>query len=166
MKPGISQRRFNAFVVVALRSFFAWSIKEGRTYENPAAHVPKLNERTDRRHERRALEAAEVRSLLTAAENGGELGGMSGTERALVYRTAVETGLRLNELATLTRGCVDLDAGTITVRAGYSKHRREDVQPIRMELVEALRAHVATKAPATRLFNIPASAGTCAGISS
>ena len=92
---------------------------------------------------------------MTAAAGNGELYGIGGQERSLVYRTAVETGLRMNELATLSRGCVDLDGATLTVKAGYSKHRREDVLPMRSELVELLRAHVGRKAPAAKLFTMP-----------
>jgi len=154
MVRGISARRHNA-IITAIGGFFRWCIKERRAHENPIANVPRLNEKTDKRHERRALAAEEVRRLLTAAEAGGELYGIGGAERALVYRVAVETGLRMNELCTMTRACVDLDKATLTVKAGYSKHRREDVLPIRAELVELLRAHGERKAPAALLFNMP-----------
>ena len=154
MRRGISARRFNA-LITAVGGFFRWCIRDRRTFENPAENVPKLNEKLDRRHERRDLTPAEVRRLLAAATAGGEAFGMAGPERALLYRTAVETGLRLNELSTLTRRYVDLDACTITVRAGYSKRRREDVQPIRPELAEALRQHLERKTPAARVFGMP-----------
>jgi len=154
MRPGLSPRRYNA-IRQAWGHFFRWCIKERRAYENPVVNLATLNERTDKRHQRRALEPAEVRKLLDAATKGGELAGMAGTERALVYRVALESGLRLNELATMTRACVDLARGTLTVRAAYSKHRREDVLPMRPELAKALAEHLTNKAPAARVFNIP-----------
>jgi integrase len=154
MRPGISARRHNA-ILTALGGFFRWCIRERRAFDNPIINVPRLNERTDKRHNRRALTADEVRALLAAAEAGPERYGISGAERALVYRVAVETGLRMNEISTMTRGCIDLDALTVTVRAGYSKRRREDVLPIRAELAAALEDHAANKAPAARLFKMP-----------
>jgi len=154
MKRGISAERHN-HILAALHSLFRWAMKEHRAYENPIDNVSKLNAKTDVRHARRALEPVEVRRLLAAAKKGAEMFGMSGTERALVYLLAAETGLRSNELATLTRGCVDLEAQEVTVRAKNAKNRRQDVLPIRTEMVKALRTHVEKKAPAARLFNMP-----------
>ena len=55
------------------------------------------------------------------------------TRLALRHRLAVETGFRANELRTLTPEAFNLatDSPMITVKAAYSKRRREDVQPIR-----------------------------------
>jgi len=51
----------------------------------------------------------------------------------MLYRVAVETGLRQSELRSLTRVSFALDASppTVTVQAGCSKHRRQDVLPLR-----------------------------------
>src|SRR4051794_21283908 len=81
--------------------------------------------------------------------------GLAHKKRALLYRVAVETGLRMNELATLTRDCVDLEGTTVTVRAANSKHRREDVLPIRPELVAVMEDHVKRKAGKAKVFNTP-----------
>jgi integrase len=154
MVKGNSARRHNE-LVTALRGFFAWMLREGRAFENPATHLDKLNEATDRRHKRRAMAPGEVVRLLTATAGNGELYGMGGTERALVYRLAVETGLRMHEISTLTRACIDLDAGTVTVRAGYSKRRREDTLPIRPALAEVLREHIGAMMPMASVFRMP-----------
>ena len=47
----------------------------------------------------------------------------------MLYLVASETGLRANELASLTVGSLDLDARipAITVEAASSKRRRRDV---------------------------------------
>jgi hypothetical protein len=52
----------------------------------------------------------------------------------------LETGLRAGEARTLTVGACrhDGDPPVLIVKAAYSKHRREDVQPIPGELAEAL----------------------------
>ena len=51
----------------------------------------------------------------------------------MVYRLALGTGFRANELRSLTPASFDLQADppTVTVAAAYTKRRRQDVQPIR-----------------------------------
>src|SRR5204863_214650 len=99
----------------------------------------------DRRRDRRALSVEELCTLLTTTAGGPERYGMSGPDRALLYRVAMETGLRSNELRTLSARSFKLspDAPTVTVAAGNSKNRREDTLPIRAELATDLRAFLA-----------------------
>ena len=60
------------------------------------------------------------RLLETATETGPERYGMAGGERLLLYRAAIQTGLRSNELRSLTRGRLyfDSDPPYITCKAG------------------------------------------------
>ena len=55
----------------------------------------------------------------------------------MLYLMAGCTGLRVAELASLTARSLDFstDPATVTVEAGYSKHRREDVLPLHEDLV-------------------------------
>ena len=76
-------------------------VQDNRASESPVAHLKGLNVKTDRRHDRRPLEVDEVRRLLEATRACRKRYGMTGPERAMVYRLAVETGLRANELRTL-----------------------------------------------------------------
>jgi len=80
---------------------------------------------------------------------------MTGCGRSLLYRLAVETGLRRNELKTLTVGSFDFDRLTVKVEAGYSKHRREDVLPLRSDTVRELRSFLTGKLPGAQAFNVP-----------
>ena len=82
--------------------------------------------------------------------------GMSGEDRFMVYLTALGTGFRRGELASLEAGSFDLEGTppTVTVAAGYSKRRRTDRQPIRKDLADRLRPWLAKKAGGT-LFRIP-----------
>jgi integrase len=54
--------------------------------------------------------------------------------------TAVETGLRASELRSLTWASFELDGHppTVTVKAAYSKHRRDDVPPLKPSLAQSL----------------------------
>ena len=109
-----------------VKSFGGWMVADGRASENPLAHLKAINTQTDRRHLRRALEVDEVRRLLDATNREPTRFGMTGPERALLYRLAIETGLRANELRSLTVASFDLDGLTVAVEAAYSKHRRQD----------------------------------------
>jgi len=55
--------------------------------------------------------------------------GMTGPARATAYLLAFNSGLRRNEIRTLTRArfALEADPPTVTVKAAYSKHRRTDV---------------------------------------
>jgi len=77
-------------------------------------------------HDRQALEPDELWRLLQVTRNGPKRFGMTGPQRAMLYRVVVETGLRAGELRSLTVSSFDLGNCTVTVPAAYSKHRRQD----------------------------------------
>ncbi len=128
--------------LVAVKSFGHWLVKDRRSPENPFAHLSKLNEKVDVRHERRALTADELTRTIQAAERSVlRFRGLDGSTRAILYRLAAMTGLRANELGSLSPASFDLSADppTITIEAGYSKRRREDVLPLHSDLAARLR---------------------------
>ena len=145
---GLSLQTCNHYLR-SIKHFSRWLWKEGRAAENTLAHLSGYNVKLDRRHDRRALTDAEVRKLVEAAEQGPELYGISGRDRAMLYRIAVGTGFRRNEIRSLTPESFDLDSDppTIAVEAAYSKRRRRDVQPIRRDLADALRLWLLWKTP-------------------
>jgi len=168
-KRGISAQTFN-FHQAAVKQFCRWMVKERRALENPVSHLDGLNVRTDRRVERRALTGDELRALLDMTANGPfvqvdgkvqrvptERNGMAPEDRVILYRVAVETGLRSSELRSLTRASFDLGGKSpcVTVKAGYSKRRRDDTLPLRPGTAIALRGFLANKAPATPVFKMP-----------
>ncbi|MFC1635847.1 tyrosine-type recombinase/integrase [Planctomycetota bacterium] len=150
-KRGLSAQTSNWYLQ-AIKQFCSWMVIEGRVSENPVAHLKRLNVKTDRRHDRRALEPDELRKLLEAVSAGPKRFGMTGYERYLLYRFAAETGLRANEIRTLTVGSFDLDRLIVTVRAGYSKRRREDVQSLRADTATLLREFFKGKLPSMKAF--------------
>lgn len=141
----------------ALRAFARWLVRDGRVAENPVGHLPTLNPQTDRRKVRRVLNADEIRKLLAAAASGPVVIGVRGFDRAMLYRLAVETGLRAAEIKSLTRASFDFDSDppTVTVAASYSKHRRTDVLPLRPDTASALRDYLALKMPSAPAFPTP-----------
>ncbi len=141
----------------AVKAFTRWACRDGRLQTDPLVHLTKFNVRTDRRHDRRALSDAEVNALISAAETGPVNLGIAGPDRAVVYRVAVGTGFRKAEIGSLTPESFNLDSEppTITVKAGFSKHRREDIQPIRQDLAGTLRTFIAGKPAGTPVFAMP-----------
>jgi len=151
---GISAQTFN-FYLQAVKQFCRWMVQDRRASESPVAHLKGLNVRTDRRHDRRALEVEEVRQLLEVTKGARRRYCMTGPERAMLYRLAVETGLRAGELRSLTVGSFDLDSCLVEVAAGYSKRRRLDRLPLRRETAAELRAFFAGKLPNAKAFRMP-----------
>lgn len=87
-------------------AFAAWATNDGRAdFARLGRMAKRRKEDLDRRRERRALTAAEEAALLEAAG-----------PRRLVYRLALETGLRKNEIRALAWADLDLENGVGTVR--------------------------------------------------
>jgi len=141
----------------AIKQFSRWLWRDGRLREDTLAHLSGYNVKLDRRHDRRALTDDEVTRLIEAAERGPKVGGMTGPERATLYRVALGTGFRANEIRSLMPESFDLNADppTVTVEAGYSKRRRCDEQPIRTDLAELLRAYLTDKPKNKAAFRLP-----------
>ncbi len=156
VENGASAKTRNDYLAVLLQ-FGAWGVREKRWRENPFAPIPRLNVEADA-DERRALTLDELRRLCEAAKTRAYRQAVAnfpdpdrarklkakrlaeGEERSVVYLTAGLSGLRLNELMTLTWGDLDLEAGCVTVQARYAKSRRKTTTPLPAELVDALRA--------------------------
>ena len=151
---GISAQTFN-FYLQAIKEFCRWMVYDRRASESPVQYLAGLNVQTDRRHDRRALTVDEIRRLLNTMATGPFRFGMSGPERSMLYRLAVETGLRAAELRSLTVLSFDFDNCTVTIEAAYSKHRRRDIIPLRPDTVIELQTLVHGKLSAVNVFNMP-----------
>jgi integrase/recombinase XerD len=141
---GRSIRTSNAYLT-AVKGFSRWLVRDRRAAEDVLAHLSALNAKVDVRHERRTLEPVEIAKLINAARMGKRFRSLSGEDRAVLYHVAVTTGLRASELASLTPRSFDLvsDPPTIKVEAAYSKHRRQDILPLRPDVADVLRKHLA-----------------------
>ena len=143
--------------LTAIKGFTKWLTEQHKLSRDPLASVRKPNPNADRRRERRMLLPEEWPWLEAATLHGPERDGMDGTERMLLYRTAIESGLRSNELRSLTRGNLFLreDPPYITCKAGSTKNRKDAHQYIQRELAADLRTHVTAKAPKAPVFSMP-----------
>jgi len=149
----VSQRTRN-FYLKAAKQFAKWMIRDRRASESPIEHL-RTKTITERKVIRRAFELDEMRYLLDVTENQPERFGMSGHARGLLYRLAAETGLRANELRTLSVAAFGLQIATVSVAATNTKAKKSAVIPLRPETSALLKAHLSGKQPNERAFNFP-----------
>ncbi len=146
--------------VRAVKSFTRWLARDGRLRDDPIAFLPAYNDATDRRRFRRALTRDEIETLCRSTEAGATVRGLSGRDRAMLYRLAVGTGFRVSEIESLSIASFRLDdePPTVTVEAGQSKRRRRDVQPLHPSLAAILRPWIAGRPAGERAFRLDAPA--------
>jgi integrase len=154
-----------------VKAFATWLEHSNRIAEVPRGllKIPKYNEEADRRLVRRAITEEELARLLAAAEGGPTLvasrpgrgrrpdAWITGPQRATLYRLAMGTGFRADELRTLTpeRFALDGPEPSITVLACYAKNGREAAQPITRELAAGLRPYIASCEPGRPVIPVP-----------
>ena len=180
---GMGARTRNYYRDAVVR-FANWLRDAGRLSWHDLNKLPKADERADPKRQRRALTADEIGRLLAVAAHrplddartirrGKRKGQRTadirpevverllalGRERVLVYRTLIYTGLRRNELRTLTVSRLDLTPGSECVRleAANEKNRAGSTIPLRSDLAAELRQWIGEKNldPADRLFTVP-----------
>ena len=150
----LGARTYNHYLQ-AIDEFGKWLVSTKRLLTNPVAGIARLNAETDVRHKRRALSPEEVMLLVESARTSGQdVQGYDGELRARVYLMSFMTGLRRQELASLTPRSFYLDAPQpiLKVKAACSKHRREDTLPMHPELVAMVRDWIKGMDPDAELF--------------
>ncbi|MGD9126800.1 MAG: tyrosine-type recombinase/integrase [Planctomycetia bacterium] len=138
-----SPRTVNSYIV-SLKSFYRWLAMTGRLPSHPIVNLKKLPEDTDRRHERRAITREEFTKLFeTTYNNPKKVQGINGPTRATIYLVAAMTGLRRQELASLTRDHFRLDdpTPTVCIKGAYSKNKKTDEIPLHPTVVDRLREY-------------------------
>ena len=150
---GRSARSLNGYLV-ACKTFSRWLRVDGRCPDYALESLGKRSEAVDVRRPRRALTQAEAARLIDAAFRGYRWGGLSGPDRAALYRTALGTGFRANELRSLTRESFNLDSDPpcVTLQAACSKNGRHAVQPVSEALAKALAPFLERIPPGRLVF--------------
>ena len=129
----------------ACRQFTRWLVANGRLDRDPFARLKKQNAELDRRRVRGELEPAERAALVsTAFASAAAFRGLSGADRAMLYRVALATGFRAGELAKLTPGSFDLAAAgpTASLPATATKNGKAARQPLPPGLAAALAEYL------------------------
>jgi integrase len=138
--------------VKALRRFGRWLQKDERWATNLfiSLSVPAAQVRADLRHERRAFTDAELTTLFESTMRGKESRGWSGADRVMAYRLAASTGLRVNELASLTPG--SFADGWVRLPASATKNKHHASLPIPAALWVDLQQWLVTRKPNARCW--------------
>ncbi len=130
-KAGRAPKTINHYVAAA-KSLCNWAVERGRLYASPLDKLQTVAV-DELKRERRALTLDEIERLLNTTPE----------PRKLIYWTALATGLRRGELASLQWGDIRIDdvpAPFIQLRAKATKAKRADVIPLRSDLADALLA--------------------------
>jgi integrase len=106
--------------------------------------VEGYNAKEDPRHDRRTVSIEEQKRLIAATEAAGRYAKMTGPHRALMYRLAIETGLRYSEIGCIRRESFDWEAPSVRVEAAYTKNGQEAVLRLTDALAGDLAAYVGT----------------------
>jgi len=144
------------YYLKAFQHFSRWMVEDRRATTSPVTHLRAVEvNKQDIRRQRRPLEPDEVRRLLEATQAAGPRFGLTGYQRAMIYRLAVESGLRANEIRMLKVGSFDFDNNTVTVRDHTTKNRKEKTLPLRPNTAAEIRELLANKLPAAQAFKVP-----------
>lgn len=141
--------------LVACKSFSRWLWKEGVLPSDRLIGLSRWNAEPFRVMRRRALAFDELCRLIRATESSPrDFRGLSGYDRAALYLLASYSGLRVSELASLTKEDLSLDQfPVVTIRAAYSKHKRQDTLPLPQDVAEYLKGWLEKKTLSTpKLF--------------
>ena len=176
----MSGRTINTYRAAVL-TFVRWLVAEDRLVTNPLEGLYTADQ-MEKRRRRRALTGEEIAKLLEAArtrplqnamtiKSGKRKGQVAakirpkekkrlidlGHERALIYETMIYTGLRKNELATLTVDDLFLNAKQpfIRLKSKNSKNALADQIPLRADLSAKLRKWISCKLPGAKVLYVP-----------
>jgi integrase len=136
--------------IAAFKHFCTWVVRDGRAEYSPVQYVDRIT--MPQKEKRRPLAANEVNLLLQVTANARARYGLTGMERAVLYRLGIETGFRRNELAHLTADCFDLKKAVVRLSAEFCKDRRDAIQPITMALASRLASFLADREPPNPVF--------------
>jgi len=153
---GRSPRTIGAYLQ-AIKGFTRWLTRHGKLSFDPLITLSKPSTETDRRIVRRYLSHEEWQWLDAVTRKRETRFGMTGTERAMLYSLAIQTGLRSGEIRSLTRGKLHLTSNPpfVMADAGATKNKRAARQYIQPELARELQLHVGRKLKGALVFDLP-----------
>lgn len=146
--------RSKSHYLEACKQFANWMEMDGRVSSNPIRHL-KITSVIEAQHPRRPLTLDEIIVLMTYILNSRPLRFITGYERYLLYQIALETGLRANEIRTLTRKGFDFEQLKVQVASKHTKNKKTATLPLKPETAKAIQEFSKYKTPTTRVFRVP-----------
>ena len=152
----VSERTLSHYLA-SIKQFSNWMYRSGYATKDPLAvlSVERRKARNDavpsNMAQRRPLTNSEQRKLITAVAQGEVRNSMAGEGRALLYRIALQTGLRASVIRRLRCGDVD-PQGWLMARCGGATNKRTTPKPISGKLLELLSARAGGRDAEDALF--------------
>lgn len=107
----------------ACKQFAKWMVADGRASNSPLEYLS-MTSKIETQNPRRAMTPTEIEELFAYMVSSKPLRKITGTERILLYRLAIETGLRADEIRSLTRCSFDFEGLTVKVEANTQRTAR------------------------------------------
>lgn len=129
-----------------IKAFTKWLTKRKRMADDPLAALEGATSVSDHRHDRRPLTEDELRRVLEAAQSSPVVfRDLDGEDRHHLYLTALSTGFRAGELASLVPSdfALDQEPATVTLDGSRTKNGETAVQPLPSDVANALRSYLA-----------------------
>jgi len=139
------------------KSFTAWLARNHKLPFDPLSSIRIGTAESDRRRVWRTLMPEEWQWMKVVTADQPVRYGLTGSERALVYELAIQTGLRAAELRSLRRSNFHLDGKQpfVLCHAQSTKNRKNCHQFIQLELSNALQRQFMGKSTGSVAFNLP-----------
>ena len=152
---GISKCRYNA-LLGCVKSFARWMVRQQNALSSPVEYLDGMdNPQTDKRHPRRVLDLNELRRFLEAARTSKEtIFGLSGYERNLLYRLAIETGMRSVDLRRLRVKDINFAERKIMIKAARIKNRTDADVFLKPATAAELRQYCKNKLPSAAVIYV------------
>ena len=147
-ESGMSRHTGDMYIA-AFRRFARWLKKQRKIIELPEIDSMKFEATIHR-----ALEGDEYLRLLETVKTEKPRRGLTGYQRYVLYRLAVESGLRLRELEQLTAGSFNFNFRKVIVRAGKTKSRKMAKLSMGHELTALIQDYTKNMLPETKLFHL------------
>lgn len=158
---GYGERTYNSYLT-RFKEFCSWMLRENRASGADPMKNHCLIKQTEFRKKRRALTIDEIHQLLESTKTSEKRFNITGYERSLIYRMALETGLRAGEIRSLTVLSFDFESEYPTVRVEPSDTKGKKSADIILTsgMVEVLKEFFSGKEPQDTAFAMPHPANT------
>jgi len=158
---GYGERTYNAYLR-GFKEFCGWMLREDRAAGSDPMKSHSLIRQTEFRKKRRALTVDEARRLLEATAAAPKRYNMTGHERSLVYRMALEAGLRAGEIRGLKVLSFDFESKhpTVHVEPSDTKGKKPADLVLMDATVELLKEFFSDREATDKAFSMPHTANT------
>jgi integrase len=152
----ISKRTYNGYIQ-AIKQFCSWAADplQRLITQSPVEVLAKFKiEKKDIKKKRRPLTPKKFKHLLAITQDQPKRFSLTGPQRAMVYRLAAETGLRANEIRSLTVSSFDLKKPSVRLSGEYTKNDDNAFLPLTPKIAVALVPFLTGKMPHVRAFKL------------